>query len=218
MKKSDIAIYISAVLTLILTTFVVFSTQNVTYDDKKMNDILTKNTPANATNDGLIGDSGDKSSTSPMFENKVSKKSSDDDKQLLSDLDTKKPAAKKDTVTSSDTTMAGKKSFADINSLDVLAKSSPRKKAPAVKKTVKRKTAAKRVVRKKRNITRARRTYKKTFSSTNSAGSRFHVVKYGDTMWKIAARYGTTTIRVIRANSLANPNVLYPGMKIRLPS
>ena len=218
MKKSDIAIYISAVLTLILTTFVVFSTQNVTYDDKKMNDIMDKkNISASATNTGLIGDSGDKSSTSPLFENKVAKKSDSGDKSLLSGLDDKTTDQKNTPVEKKKTTSTHKKkSFADINSLDMLSGNSKKKKISSTPDTHKRTVARMKRTHIKRTV--RRKSFRKKAVRRNMGAGKYHIVKYGDTMWKIAARYGTTTIRVIRANSLANPNILYPGMKIRIPS
>jgi len=202
MKKSDIAIYVSAVLTLILTTFVVFSTQKVTYESK-IDDILKKDDkPVTDT----LNKNKDQKDTSPLFKTKLTTDAKD--KKTDSDLSTaKKPAKKTDS----------KKSFAgaDINSFDL---NLPKAKT---KKTVFKKVVKKQRVRKvftsiKRKRTK-RRVYKRVArSKTSYSGRRYHIVKWGDTMWKIAKRYNTSTMNVIRRNKLRNPNVIYPGMKIRI--
>jgi len=94
MKKSDIAIYVSAILTLVLTTFVVFSTQKVTYENKaddilKNNNIST-NQLAMATDPDTTTDA-----TSPLFRNRLSDdkgdldrsvKDKDDEKAVKTDI------------------------------------------------------------------------------------------------------------------------------------
>ncbi|MGO0060252.1 SafA/ExsA family spore coat assembly protein [Brevibacillus fluminis] len=48
---------------------------------------------------------------------------------------------------------------------------------------------------------------------------KIHIVQKGDTMWKIARRYGVDFKELLRANSqLKNPDLIYPGMKIKVPS
>ena len=76
MKKSDIAIYVSAILTLVLTTFVVFSTQKVTYENKA-DDILKNNNLA--TNQLVMAADTDTTTdaTSPLFRNRLSEDKSD---------------------------------------------------------------------------------------------------------------------------------------------
>lgn len=50
-----------------------------------------------------------------------------------------------------------------------------------------------------------------------SAGS--HTVLYGDTMWKIAVRYRMGVSEIIGANpQIKNPDLIYPGQKIEVPS
>lgn len=44
-----------------------------------------------------------------------------------------------------------------------------------------------------------------------------YVVKPGDTLSAIALRFGTTVYDLTRANGLANPNLIYPGMVLRVP-
>ncbi len=44
-----------------------------------------------------------------------------------------------------------------------------------------------------------------------------YVVKPGDTLRSIAAAYGTTMSAIVRANNMANPDVIYPGQKLIIP-
>ncbi|MDR2733240.1 MAG: LysM peptidoglycan-binding domain-containing protein [Spirochaetota bacterium] len=39
----------------------------------------------------------------------------------------------------------------------------------------------------------------------------------GDMLRTIAARYGTTTIKLIQLNNFTNPDLIYPGQTVRLP-
>jgi len=212
MKKSDIAIYISAVLTLILTTFVVFSTQNITYDDDRINSILKKEgRVTRRSNAGVIDSTRDQSGSSPLFDNKVPKKSTSDTRSLLSGLDDKDSKASEKKFSSIKAVSTPEKSAVEIKNLERISRGSS---------TIK-KRATKKFIRKKTMIASASRRHpkKKVYSTAaRTRSGKYHIVKYGDTMWKIAQRYGTTTIRVIRANTLTNPDLLYPGMKIRLPS
>ena len=50
----------------------------------------------------------------------------------------------------------------------------------------------------------------------NVSAMRFYTVKPGDTLSGIAARYGTTYQRLARINGISNPNLIYPGQKIRI--
>ncbi len=51
------------------------------------------------------------------------------------------------------------------------------------------------------------------------AQSGTHTVASGDTMWKIAVRYQIGVSELIKANpQLSNPNLIYPGQKINIPS
>jgi LysM repeat protein len=49
----------------------------------------------------------------------------------------------------------------------------------------------------------------------NTAGgsgcSQFYTVRSGDTLARIAARYGTTVWKLANLNGIANPNVIYAG-------
>ena len=45
----------------------------------------------------------------------------------------------------------------------------------------------------------------------------YHTVVRGDTLWEIARRYGVALERVVELNpSIRNPNLIYPGQKVRL--
>lgn len=44
-----------------------------------------------------------------------------------------------------------------------------------------------------------------------------HVVRYGQNLAQIAARYGTTVQAIMRANGLRNPNIIYVGQRLRIP-
>ena len=44
-----------------------------------------------------------------------------------------------------------------------------------------------------------------------------YVVKKGDTIYKIAKRYGTTMQAIILANNLRNPDLIYPGQILLIP-
>lgn len=46
-----------------------------------------------------------------------------------------------------------------------------------------------------------------------------HTVQSGDTMWKIASKYQVGTSEIITANpSVKNPNMIYPGQKLAIPT
>lgn len=44
-----------------------------------------------------------------------------------------------------------------------------------------------------------------------------YVVKKGDTLSGIAAKYGTTYQKLAQYNNIANPNVIFVGQKIKIP-
>lgn len=45
-----------------------------------------------------------------------------------------------------------------------------------------------------------------------------HVVKRGEYLKIIAARYGTTVSAIVRANGIKNPNLIYPGQRLKIPT
>ncbi len=54
-------------------------------------------------------------------------------------------------------------------------------------------------------------------SSGGASSSRVYVVKAGDTLGNIAARYGTSVGAIVKANGIANPNRIWVGMKLTIP-
>jgi LysM repeat protein len=55
-------------------------------------------------------------------------------------------------------------------------------------------------------------------SSSTSSGSGYYTVKPGDTLGAIAARYNTTAAAIARTNGLSSPDLIYTGMKLRIPA
>ncbi len=49
------------------------------------------------------------------------------------------------------------------------------------------------------------------------AQNQIHVVRRGETLSSIAARYGTTTQAIVQANGLLNPNFIYAGQRLTIP-
>ena len=49
------------------------------------------------------------------------------------------------------------------------------------------------------------------------AQNQVHIVRRGETLSSIAARYGTTTQAIVRANGLPNPNYIYAGQRLVIP-
>lgn len=52
---------------------------------------------------------------------------------------------------------------------------------------------------------------------TDPPQARVHVVRRGETLSTIAAKYGTTVDAIARANGITNPNLIYVGQKLRIP-
>ena len=44
----------------------------------------------------------------------------------------------------------------------------------------------------------------------------WYMVRYGETLYTIAKRFFTTVDNIVALNSLANPDVIYPGDRIRI--
>ncbi|MCL6593100.1 MAG: LysM domain-containing protein [Alicyclobacillus sp.] len=45
-----------------------------------------------------------------------------------------------------------------------------------------------------------------------------YVVQRGDTLGTIAARFGTTVEAIVRVNGIRNPDMIYKGQILRIPS
>ncbi len=50
--------------------------------------------------------------------------------------------------------------------------------------------------------------------SSGSGGGSVHVVRWGETMYSIARRYGTSVQAIMNANGLSNPNFIYAGQRL----
>jgi LysM repeat protein len=55
-------------------------------------------------------------------------------------------------------------------------------------------------------------------STPAPSGGQVYTVQRGDTLASIAYRHGTTAWAIASANGLANPNYIYPGQRLRIPS
>ncbi len=53
-------------------------------------------------------------------------------------------------------------------------------------------------------------------STANNCSAVYYTVKKGDTLWAIAQRYGTTYQEIARLSGIANPNLIYPGQRVRV--
>lgn len=53
-------------------------------------------------------------------------------------------------------------------------------------------------------------------SKSNKATDTFYTVKKGDTLSAIAKKYGTTVNNLVEINNIKNPNLIYPGQKIKI--
>ncbi|WP_245530707.1 LysM peptidoglycan-binding domain-containing protein [Alicyclobacillus acidocaldarius] len=45
-----------------------------------------------------------------------------------------------------------------------------------------------------------------------------YIVQPGDTLGNIAVKYDTTVSAIVRANGIKNPNMIYPGQVLKIPS
>jgi LysM repeat protein len=52
---------------------------------------------------------------------------------------------------------------------------------------------------------------------TPSPGGKTYTVQRGDTLFRIAVRFGTTVFALQSANNIANPNFIYPGQVLTVP-
>ncbi len=56
------------------------------------------------------------------------------------------------------------------------------------------------------------------FAESTEQANKVHVVRRGDTLAKIALRYGVTVRALSRANNLRNPNLIYVGQRLLIPT
>ena len=53
-------------------------------------------------------------------------------------------------------------------------------------------------------------------NDTINTESQYYTVEKGDTLWEIAQKFGTTVQEIANINNLENPNLIYPGQKLRI--
>lgn len=53
---------------------------------------------------------------------------------------------------------------------------------------------------------------------TQGTGSIIYTVKRGDSLYRIARAYGVTINQIVSLNNIQNPNLIYPGQKLRITS
>ncbi|HEY52405.1 MAG TPA: LysM peptidoglycan-binding domain-containing protein [Caldilineae bacterium] len=56
------------------------------------------------------------------------------------------------------------------------------------------------------------------FAESTDQGGKVHVVRRGDTLAKIALRYGVSVTALARANKLRNANLIYVGQRLWIPT
>lgn len=56
-----------------------------------------------------------------------------------------------------------------------------------------------------------------TVAALMLSGSAGYTVRAGDTLWSIASRLGVSVPSLARANGIDNPNVIHPGVQLRVP-
>ncbi|MFR5684262.1 MAG: LysM peptidoglycan-binding domain-containing protein, partial [Clostridia bacterium] len=54
-------------------------------------------------------------------------------------------------------------------------------------------------------------------SSSSGSGYITYRIVYGDTLWGISKRYGTTVAELVNLNNIANPNLIYAGETLKIP-
>lgn len=45
-----------------------------------------------------------------------------------------------------------------------------------------------------------------------------YIIEQGDTLWKIAQTHGTTVDAIVELNKIQNPDLIFPGQGLILPS
>ena len=53
-------------------------------------------------------------------------------------------------------------------------------------------------------------------NGTSGGGAVYYTVQSGDTLSGIAAKYGTNYQSIANLNGISNPNLIYPGQKLRV--
>ena len=55
-------------------------------------------------------------------------------------------------------------------------------------------------------------------SGDNSCGKILYKIKYGDTLSKLALKYNSSVSEIAKLNNIKNPNIIYAGTTIRIPT
>ena len=55
-------------------------------------------------------------------------------------------------------------------------------------------------------------------SRENSCGKILYTIKYGDTLSSIALKYQSSVSDIVKVNNISNPNLIYAGEQIRIPT
>lgn len=55
-------------------------------------------------------------------------------------------------------------------------------------------------------------------TTAQPGGESVYVVQRGDSLGKIATRYGVTVKQIVDLNGITNPNVITPGQKLKIPA
>jgi len=58
---------------------------------------------------------------------------------------------------------------------------------------------------------------KKNWLSEAKTG-KLYIVEVGDSLWKIAQKFGTTVEKILACNEIANPNLIRPGQELVIPT
>lgn len=56
-----------------------------------------------------------------------------------------------------------------------------------------------------------------TSDDPNKENEITYTVKRGDTLWKISRRYGVSIEKIASINNIKNPNLIFPGQRLRIP-
>src|SRR5690606_30175023 len=67
-----------------------------------------------------------------------------------------------------------------------------------------------------KKTTKTTTSSKASSSNKTTAKTTTYTVKKGDTLSHIAKRFGTTVSNLVKINNIKNPNLIYPGQKIRI--
>ena len=51
----------------------------------------------------------------------------------------------------------------------------------------------------------------------NEMGHIVYTVRRGDNLWNISRKYGTTVQEIVQLNNISNPNLIFPGQRLKIP-